>query len=87
MLADLDNIICDFMDQLRTATEDGWYRTRPDHYRAILAALESALRERQGRHTAHAVMSHGPGRDVVSVASCWSWKPLLSLIPVSRSSD
>jgi hypothetical protein len=43
----LDNIICDFMEQLRRATELGWYRTKPDHYRAILAALESALKQRQ----------------------------------------
>jgi hypothetical protein len=45
---DLDSIISDFMDQLQRATELGWHRTKPDHYRAILAALESALKERQG---------------------------------------
>ena len=45
---DLDSIISDFMDQLQRATELGWHRTKPDHYRAVLAALESALKERQG---------------------------------------
>ena len=47
VLADLDNIIRDFMGQLRSATEQGWHRTKPDHYRSILAALESALEERR----------------------------------------
>jgi hypothetical protein len=46
MLADLDNIIRDFMAQLRTAMEEGWSETRPDRYRAVVAALESALRQR-----------------------------------------
>jgi hypothetical protein len=44
--ADLDSIIYDLMGQLRRATESGWHRTKPDHYRAILAALESALKQR-----------------------------------------
>jgi hypothetical protein len=43
--ADLNNVIYDFMNQLRRATELGWHRTKPDHYRAILAALEAALRQ------------------------------------------
>jgi hypothetical protein len=47
VLASLDNIIEDFMSQLQTATEQGWQRTKPDHYRSILAALESALTERR----------------------------------------
>ena len=38
VLADLDNIIDDFMGQLQSATEQGWQRTKPDHYRSILAA-------------------------------------------------
>ena len=46
VLADLDNMICDFMGQLSTATQQGWHRTKPEHYRAIVAALESALKER-----------------------------------------
>jgi hypothetical protein len=44
--AELDTIVYDFMEQLRGATESGWHRTKPCHYRAILAALESALKER-----------------------------------------
>jgi hypothetical protein len=47
VVADLDNIILDFMGQLRSATEQGWQRTKPDHYRSILMALESALNERR----------------------------------------
>jgi hypothetical protein len=47
VLADLDNIISDFIDQLRSATERGWHRTKPDHYRSILAALETALKQRR----------------------------------------
>jgi hypothetical protein len=46
VLADLENIIGDFMEQLESATEKGWHRTKPDHYRSILAALESALEQR-----------------------------------------
>jgi hypothetical protein len=49
MLADVDNIVRDFMGQLRTATENGWHETKPAHYRAIVAALELALRERHLR--------------------------------------
>jgi hypothetical protein len=50
----MDSIISDFIDQLERATELGWHRTKPDHYRAILAALESALKERQGLSAAPA---------------------------------
>jgi hypothetical protein len=40
-------MVYDFIEQLRGATESGWHRTKPSHYRAILAALESALKQRQ----------------------------------------
>jgi hypothetical protein len=59
-LADLDTIIRDFLDQLATATEHGWDQTKPAHYRAILAALELALRERDAHLTAWAVAKHDP---------------------------
>jgi hypothetical protein len=54
MLADVDDIVRDFMGQLRTARENGWHETKPAHYRAIVAALESALRERHGRRVSPA---------------------------------
>jgi hypothetical protein len=40
-------MISDLMGQLQSATEQGWERTKPDHYRSILAALESALEQRR----------------------------------------
>lgn len=91
LLADLDKIIYDFMEQLRTATHQGWHRTKPAHYRAILAALESALKERR----ATSVASMTPDRRAVAItkdevaalplAVRWSLlRPLLCLVP-SRS--
>src|SRR5262245_15603240 len=92
--ADLDNVICDFMDQLRTATEQGWDRTKPEHYRAILAALEAALKERLESSAALT----GAGEDqpapcqveplgteaMMPVALRWSLLSLLPFVP-SRS--
>jgi len=51
---DLDSMISDFIGQLQRATELGWHRNKPEHYRAILAALECALKERQGLSAAPA---------------------------------
>jgi hypothetical protein len=92
--ADLDSIICDFMDQLRSATEQGWHRTKPDHYRAILAALESALKERRGSSAAptsavaHQSAPSWPASNQVEamlpVVLRRSWWPLLAFVP-SRS--
>jgi hypothetical protein len=90
----LDTIIYDFMDQLRTATELGWHRTKPDHYRAILAALESALKERHGLAAAPVGIDHDqpapcraePQRAeaMMPAALCWSLLPLMAFVP-SRS--
>jgi hypothetical protein len=93
MIADLDNIIRDFVEQLRRATADGWYRTRPEHYRALVAALESALRERHerrhGRRSEDAVEGHAearphPDADLVSLATRPPWVFAPALMPVSR---
>jgi hypothetical protein len=90
----LDNIIYDFMDQLRRATELGWHRTKPDHYRAILAALESALKERQGLPAAPGSAGQNqpapdraePDRVEARIPALlrWSLLPLLASVP-SRS--
>jgi hypothetical protein len=92
--ADLDNIIYDFMEQLRSATELGWHRTKPDHYRAILAALESALKQRRELAAAPASTAQNqpvpdraeprPAAAMMPAALRWSLLPLLALIP-SRS--
>ena len=84
--ADLDNIIYDFMGQLRRATELGWHRTKPDHYRAILAALESALKERQGSSAAPARAAQTqPAPDWAEPDSAAAWIPAAlrwSLLPL-----
>jgi hypothetical protein len=89
--ADLDNMICDFIDQLRTATEQGWDQSKPEHYRAILAALESALKERRGLSAAPggAYEDHpepcqvAPVRPeaMMPVALRWSLLSLLAIVP------
>ena len=88
---DLDSIISDFMDQWQRATELGWHRTKPDHYRAILAALECALKERQGSSAAPANAGQmqpapdwaepHPVAARIPVALRWSLLPLLALVP------
>jgi len=91
MLADVDQIIRDFMDQLRTATEQGWHESRPAHYRAIVAALESALRERHQRRLSQARAGVAPEvskpeRSEVSTPLLfpWAWRPVPTLVPVPR---
>jgi len=95
VLADLDNIISDFMGQLQAATEQGWQRTKPDHYRSILAALESALEERRELlaargsercdETANCVAGPPVAAPAWPIAVRWSFmRPLLCLVP-SRS--
>jgi hypothetical protein len=91
---DLDSIIYDFMRQLRRATELEWDQIKPDHYRAILAALESALKERQRLSAAPANAGQSqpapdraephPVEARIAVAFRWSLLPLLALVP-SRS--
>lgn len=94
LLADLDNIICDFMGQLRSATEQGWQQSRPAHYRAILAALETALHERRALSEAQpstpleqrvaARSAEALAEPELSLALRWRLRPLLALVP-SRS--
>jgi hypothetical protein len=51
---ELDGIIQDFTTQLCAAKVEGWDRSKPDRFRAIVAALQIALEERrrpQGRCT------------------------------------
>ena len=88
--ADLDNIIYDFMDQLRRATELGWHRTKPDHYRAILAALESALKQRHELSAAPASAAENqpvpdwaelhPVEAMMPAVLRWSLLPLLGFV-------
>jgi hypothetical protein len=95
VLADLDQIIRDFMGQLQSATEQGWHLTKPDHYRSILAALESALNERRELLVSRALDS--PDEPAMSLAEpppavpAWPvglrWllmRPFLCLIPSRR---
>jgi hypothetical protein len=94
VLADLDNIICDFMGQMRLAMEQRWDRTKPDHYRAILAALDSALKERRELLASRATETQAERKtsaakvslpeSALAVARRWSWRPALCLVP-SRS--
>jgi hypothetical protein len=91
MRAEFDTILRDFMDQLRIATEDGWYRTQPDHYRAILASIDSVLREYRDHTTSQAGVIVdpvlGPARHAAypgPFSFRRSLRPLFSLIPVSR---
>ncbi len=94
VLADLDNIIGDFMGQLSRATQQGWHRSRPDHYRAIVAALESALRERSGLLASRAIDEQAQRatsmaelcRPEAPLPVAWrlAWRPLPCLVP-SRS--
>jgi hypothetical protein len=95
MLADLDNMVRDFMGQLQSATVEGWYRTRPAHYRALIAALESALRERHDRRVADGAERRAearpgpapaPDRDLLPapVALLLRWKLAPALVPASR---
>jgi hypothetical protein len=90
-LADLDTTIRDFLGQLATATEHGWNQTKPAHYRAILAALELALRERDAHLTAGAVAKHDPepahaaGSDLDSApdprSERWRRRPWMAVVP------
>jgi hypothetical protein len=51
---ELDAIIQDFTTQLCAARAQGWDRSKPEHFRAIVAALQLALEERRrtpGRET------------------------------------
>jgi hypothetical protein len=79
------------MDQLQTATAQGWHRSRPEHYRAILAALESALKQRlespstsagAGRHQSIPAQVE-PARAEAMVPALFRWAllPLLALVP------
>lgn len=92
VLADLDNIINDFMDQLQSATGQGWQRTKPDHYRSILAALESALEGRRellaardsDRYDENANCVAGPRLVAPAWRAALRWslmRPLLCLVP------
>jgi hypothetical protein len=90
-ISDLDNLLRDFMDQLYEATRDGWYRTRPEHYREILAALDSALRERDERRGAQAGSASRPclseprsSEGLMSFVFGRPGKPILSPIMVPR---
>src|SRR4051794_22197297 len=92
LLAGIENILRDIMDQLIEATEARWHRTKPDHYRAILAAWESALREGReldasqvGLDPIPAISERRTAEDLIPFAFRRSWRPLLSLVPVSRS--
>jgi len=87
----MDSVIRDFMEQLRTATEEGWYRTKPAHYGALIAALETALRERHGATEPSSNVEPEPApweRRVAEFASRlafgWMRRPTLSPIVVSR---
>jgi hypothetical protein len=90
----LDNIIYDFLEQLRRATELGWHHTKPDHYRAILAALESALKQRHELTAVPASAAQNqpvpdraeprPAAAMMPAALRRSLLPLLALVP-SRS--
>jgi hypothetical protein len=80
MLADVDDIVRDFMAQLRTATENGWHETKPAHYRAIVAALESALRERHVRGVSRPSTGRAAEpaegnrvKEAMPVGLRWSW--------------
>src|SRR5258707_15628226 len=92
MLAEQDSIIRDFMEQLRSATEEGWYRTKPAHYGALIAALETALRERHALATEPSTSVEPEQvpweRRVAEFASRltfgWTRRPTLSPIVVSR---
>jgi hypothetical protein len=92
LLGDLENIIHDIVRQLREATEAGWHRTRPDHYRAILGALESALREGREMYASWVGSCADPGvtqqrlvGEMAPFAFRRPWRPMVSLIPVVRS--
>jgi hypothetical protein len=87
MHADIDNIVRDFVDQFQTAVKEGWQETRPAHYRAIVAALESALRERHALSGAQAAARLGePEPAAVSVTAPlpWTWRRSPELLPVSH---
>jgi hypothetical protein len=91
MLADLDCIIRDFVDQLRAAEEEGWEETRPAHFRALAAALESALRERQAQRVVREGVEHGepvPAEAAAPASLPWPWRPAhapaLAIMKVSR---
>ena len=45
--AEFDAITHDLTAQLLMATERGWQREKPEHYRAAVAAIESVLAERR----------------------------------------
>jgi hypothetical protein len=80
LIAESDNMIADFWDQLRTATEEGWDRSKPDHYRAILAALELALRHRRALLAANV-----PGARPLAearLAEAGDARPRWTLLPV-----
>jgi hypothetical protein len=94
MLADLDNMIRDMMGQLRTALEKGWQETKPAHYRALVAALESALRVRYQRQVAEAeAKAKAEAKPAGEIREpepftpprlFWPWRPVPALVPVSR---
>ena len=93
VLADLDNIICDFMDQLRTATEQGWHRNEAGPLPGDPGGVESALRWRRRRLSAAEqerrglrAIGYGSGRcrgrtAWLSLALRSSLRPLFCLVP------
>ena len=81
---ELDGIIQDFTTQLCAAKAEGWDRSRPDHFRAIVAALQIALEERrspQGRWTQPEFPPEAaeslPGRDPSERPVRASWRTLV----------
>jgi hypothetical protein len=92
VVAGVDSMICNIVGQLQTATSQGWHRTKPAHYRAILAALESALTERRRLVAARAAEpQQRPAVSTTEASQTEAWfpvalrrslRPLLGLVPV-----
>jgi hypothetical protein len=90
MFAAFEPILRNLMDRLRKAREDGWYRTNPDHYRAIVASLDTLLRQYRDHRASQgrtipgtAIAEHRPVATPMPFVSRRSWRPLLSPIPIS----
>jgi hypothetical protein len=79
-LSELDGMVRDFLGQLLGAKSEGWDRSRPDHYRALLASLRVALAQRRAVRAATASASAG-----FSSTPANSTTAALATLPVPRT--
>ena len=85
-LAELDMMVRDFLGQLLDAKTAGWDKSRPEHYRALLASLRMALSHRQARRAAIS-SANGSVSPAKSPAAFFGMRPMPSTLAAKAIPD